>query len=65
MLPIPYPRFMKLRIDRVLRIDLNDMPDSEVLAVGGEVPEFKTTDKWTAPYARYSAGWWNVFVPKH
>ncbi|GLC54669.1 hypothetical protein PLESTB_000893700 [Pleodorina starrii] len=57
--------FMKLRLDRVLRIDLKDMPDSEVLAVGGEVPEFKQEGKWTAPYARYTPGWWNVFVPKH
>ncbi|EFJ45542.1 hypothetical protein VOLCADRAFT_106005 [Volvox carteri f. nagariensis] len=57
--------FMKLRLDRVLRIDLKDMPDSEVLAVGGEVPEFKPVGKWTAPYARYTPGWWKVFEPKH
>ncbi|GIL68787.1 hypothetical protein Vafri_22025 [Volvox africanus] len=57
--------FMKLRLDRVLRIDLKDMSDTEVLAVGGEVPEFKPVGNWTAPYARYTPGWWNVFLPNH
>ncbi len=58
-------RFMKLRLDRVLRFDLGDMPAQEALAVGGTLPEFKPSGKWTAPYARYTPGWWNVFLPKH
>jgi hypothetical protein len=57
--------FMKLRLDRVLRIDLGQKPDSEVLAVGGKVPEFKTSPKWTAPYSPYTPGWWEVFMPKN
>ncbi|PNH09628.1 hypothetical protein TSOC_003718 [Tetrabaena socialis] len=58
--------FMKLRLDRVLRIDLpTEMSDAEVLAVGGTVPDFQAEGKWTAPYARYTPGWWNVFLPKH
>lgn len=56
--------FMKLRLDRVLRIDLGAVPEAEALAVGGEVPEFKKPAKWTAPYSPYAPGWWNVFLPK-
>mmetsp|Transcript_17900 Transcript_17900/g.45117 ORF Transcript_17900/g.45117 Transcript_17900/m.45117 type:complete len:212 (-) Transcript_17900:483-1118(-) len=57
--------FMKLRLDRVVKIDLPEsMSDSEVLAVGGQVPEFPAPAKWTAPYARYTPGWWEVFFPK-
>lgn len=56
---------MKLRLDRVLRIDLGPISAEEALAVGGEVPQFKAPEKWTAPYSAYSSGWWEVFVPKH
>ncbi|KAL6762336.1 hypothetical protein V8C86DRAFT_1784739, partial [Haematococcus lacustris] len=55
--------FMKLRLDRVVRIDLGSAEQAEVLAVGGTVPEMKGPEKWTAPYPRYAPGWWNVFVP--
>ena len=55
--------FMKVRLDRVLRIDLGDMPTSEVLKAGGKVAEFKKPEKWTAPYAPYSKGWWEPFIP--
>lgn len=55
--------FMKLRLDRVLRIDLAGMPEAEVLAVGGAVPEFKPPAKWTAPYPMYAPGWWEAFFP--
>ncbi|KXZ49840.1 hypothetical protein GPECTOR_19g291 [Gonium pectorale] len=55
--------FMKLRIDRVLKIDLKDLSDAEVLAAGGEVPDFPAPAKWTAPYARYTPGWWKAFYP--
>lgn len=54
---------MKLRLDRVLRFDLGAVADSEVLAVGGQLPQYKGPEKWTAPYPRYSAGWWEVFYP--
>lgn len=55
---------MKLRLDRVLRIDLGAVPASEALAKGGKVPEFSQAPKWTAPYPKYSPGWWEVFEPK-
>ncbi len=57
--------FMKLRLDRVLKIDLKGLPESEVLASGEALPDFKPSGKWTAPYARYTPGWWNVFLPNH
>jgi hypothetical protein len=63
-LPPRSRRFMKLRLDRVLRIDLGAVPEAEALAVGGKVPEFKVSPKWTAPYPKYSPGWWEVFEPK-
>lgn len=56
-------RFMKLRLDRVMRFDLVDMTEAEALAVGGKVPEFKPPAKWTAPYPPYSSGWWEKFLP--
>eukprot|EP00195_Chlamydomonas_chlamydogama_P005944 CAMPEP_0202906886 /NCGR_PEP_ID=MMETSP1392-20130828/40604_1 /ASSEMBLY_ACC=CAM_ASM_000868 /TAXON_ID=225041 /ORGANISM="Chlamydomonas chlamydogama, Strain SAG 11-48b" /LENGTH=222 /DNA_ID=CAMNT_0049595567 /DNA_START=101 /DNA_END=770 /DNA_ORIENTATION=+ len=50
--------FMKLRLDRCLRVDLGAIPDSEALAMGGQVPEFTKpmAEKWTAPYSRYAPG---------
>jgi len=56
--------FMKLRLDRVLRFDLGPIADSEALAVGGKVPEFKKPEKWTAPYPGYTPGWWEKFIPQ-
>jgi len=58
--------FMKLRLDRVLKVNLAGMPEAEVLRSGGPIPAFAKplTDKWTAPYSRYAAGWWEVFYPK-
>lgn len=56
--------FMKLRLDRVLRIDLGAVEAGDALAVGGEVVSFKKPEKWTAPYPAYSEGWWNMFLPK-
>lgn len=55
---------MKLRLDRVLRIDLGAIPDAEALAVGGQIGDLPKPDKWTAPYSRYAPGWWEVFMPK-
>eukprot|EP00879_Flechtneria_rotunda_P007862 GHRR01008238.1.p1 GENE.GHRR01008238.1~~GHRR01008238.1.p1 ORF type:complete len:213 (+),score=64.38 GHRR01008238.1:132-770(+) len=55
--------FMKLRLDRVMKLDLAGMPESEVLAKGEELPEFKEPAKWTAPYSAYSKDWWKVFYP--
>jgi len=40
---------MKLRLDRVMKLDLWSMSDAEVLSAGEELPEFKKPEKWTAP----------------
>ncbi len=56
-------RFMKLRLDRVLKIELGPVSRDEALAVGGVVPQYPKPEKWTAPYSPYSPGWWEVFLP--
>lgn len=55
---------MKLRLDRVLMFDLSAVPQAEVLQAGEPVPRYPPPAKWTAPYAPYAAGWWEVFYPK-
>lgn len=55
--------FMKLRLDRVLRIDLQGMPKDEALSAGEALPEFKKPATWTAPYSMYTPGWWLSFYP--
>lgn len=59
--------FMKLRLDRVLRVDPGELTPEEALRCGAAVPEFPPLDrspdagKWTAPYSPYKPGWWTVF----
>jgi hypothetical protein len=55
---------MKLRLDRVLKVDLKGMTEAEVMAKGEALPEFKKPEKWTAPYSMYAPGWWEVFYPQ-
>ena len=59
-------RFMKLRLDRVLKLDLGDMTRAEAAKSVGKLPEYGPLDKdkWTAPYAPYRSGWWEMFIPK-
>jgi len=63
--------FMKLRLDRVLRLDPpTELTPEEALKCGAPVPDFESLDrslsqegkKWTAPYSPYKPGWWNVFL---
>ena len=58
--------FMKLRLDRVLRLDLGEMTREEVTKSVGKVPEYGALDKskWTAPYSPYRPGWWEMFIVK-
>lgn len=58
---------MKLRLDRVLKFDLTQLSEAEVLAGGEKLDASKLTmgSKWTAPYGAYTAGWWEVFYPKN
>ena len=60
--------FMKLRLDRVLNVELGEMTPAEALASAGPPPDFAPLDRspeagpWTAPYSPYKPGWWNVFT---
>ncbi|KAK9813708.1 hypothetical protein WJX73_004235 [Symbiochloris irregularis] len=58
--------FMKLRLDRVLRLELGEMTREEVTKSVGKVPEYGPLDKskWTAPYSPYRPGWWEMFIVK-
>lgn len=58
--------FMKLRLDRVLKVELGEMTVEEATKCGAPVPDFPeltTTADWRAPYSAYSKGWWEVFMP--
>lgn len=55
--------FMKLRLDRVLKLDVGPMTIDEATKSTAEVPEFKS-ETWRAPYTPYSKGWWEVFMRK-
>ena len=59
-------RFMKLRLDRVLKVDLSDLPRNEALQSTGGLPDYENLDqgRWTAPYLPYRPGWWKVFMPE-
>uniref|UniRef100_A0A7S0N3W3 Uncharacterized protein n=1 Tax=Pyramimonas obovata TaxID=1411642 RepID=A0A7S0N3W3_9CHLO len=56
--------FMKLRLDKVYKGEMDAMM-KDALAVSGDVGEFGSPDKWTAPYTKYQAGWWKVFLPEN
>ena len=65
---IAHSRFMKLRLDRVLRLDVPEMTPEEALKSLAPVPDFKPLNQekhWTAPYPPYKPGWWQEFQPKH
>ncbi|KAF8072354.1 hypothetical protein HT031_000013 [Scenedesmus sp. PABB004] len=54
--------FMKLRLDRVMKLELPaDMAPADITAPGEALPEFKKPEKWTAPYAMYAPKWWEKF----
>lgn len=56
---------MKLRLDRVLRLELGNRTLEEVTKSKGALPEYNPLDRdvpWTAPYPPYRPGWWEVFM---
>lgn len=55
---------MKLRLDRVLMLDLAAVPEADLFKSNGPVPEFPAREGWTAPYSPYAPGWWEVFMRK-
>eukprot|EP00887_Chlorella_sp_A99_P002509 scaffold6.g2509.t1 len=56
--------FMKVRLDRVLWVDLGELTVDEAAKSTAEVPKFPPPEKWIAPYAPYAWGWWEVFQRK-
>lgn len=63
LLTLAVASFMKLRLDRVLKVDLSALSEAEVMSAGDELPDFKKPEKWTAPYSMYTPGWWKLFYP--
>ncbi len=61
-------RFMKLRLDRVLKLELGEATPEEALKSLAPVPDFKplnqTVKNYTAPYPPYKPGWWQQFEHK-
>lgn len=44
---------------------ISQLTYASMLCYPGEaLPEFKKPEKWTAPYAMYTPGWWEKFYPK-
>ena len=54
--------FMKLRLDRVLKLDLGNMSIDAATKSTAPVPQFKPPTKWMAPYSPYAYGWWEIFM---
>lgn len=55
---------MKLRLDRVAKVDLGAISKEEALAMGApKIPDFGPIPKQTTVYSRYAPGWWEVFFP--
>ncbi|KAL4421740.1 hypothetical protein ABPG77_002356 [Micractinium sp. CCAP 211/92] len=54
--------FMRLRLDRVIQVQLKDMTAEEVATSTQPVPKFPPPAKWTAPYKPYAWGWWDRFM---
>ena len=58
--------FVKLRMDRVYKGSVEGtgselLKSNEMIAADAFPPVDKA--KWTAPYNKYAAGWWEVFYP--
>ncbi len=54
--------FRRLRLDRVIQVQLKDMTAEEVATSTQPVPKFPPPAKWTAPYKPYAWGWWDRFM---
>ncbi len=54
--------FMKLRLDRVLKLDLPAMSLEDATKNTAAVPNFGPVKNWTAPYPPYAPGWWKAFM---
>ncbi|KAK2980413.1 hypothetical protein RJ640_025259 [Escallonia rubra] len=57
------PKFMKLRLDRVLSESFEANSLEEALACNPAKIEFDQPQNWVAPYPKYEFGWWKPFLP--
>lgn len=55
--------FMKLRLDRVLRGEIEAETMEEALKSNPVPLHFEKPQKWTAPYSKYTGAWWTRFLP--
>jgi hypothetical protein len=53
---------MKLRLDRVLKLDLGRMGIDEATKSDAPLPTFTPPAVWRAPYSPYEYGWWSIFM---
>lgn len=51
----------------MLKLDLGEMTQEQAVKSAGSLPQYGPLDKgnWTAPYAPYRPGWWEMFMPKN
>ena len=57
---------MKLRLDRVLKLQLTGLERSQVFKSAAPVPKFTPkVPKYSSPYPSYAAGWWEAFFPEN
>lgn len=55
--------FMKLRLDRVLRGEIEAETLAEALKSDSVDLSFEKPQTWTAPYTKYTGSWWIPFLP--
>lgn len=55
--------FMKLRLDRVLRGEIEAETLTEALKSSPVELNFEKPNTWTAPYSKYEGPWWTPFLP--
>ena len=56
---------MKLRLDRVIKLDVGSMDLATATTSTAEIPPFSLSNsKWRAPYTPYAPGWWEAFMRK-
>eukprot|EP00250_Pteridium_aquilinum_P034714 c7992_g1_i1 orf=169-831(+) len=55
--------FMKLRLDRVLRGEIEAETMTEALKSNPAEISFEKPQTWTAPYSKYEGPWWTPFLP--
>lgn len=61
---LSFIRFMKLRLDRVLKGEITVDSPKEALLGNLTTVKFERPEKWIAPYPKYEGDWWTPFLYK-